>query len=300
MNGHARARPGFTMVETLVVFCIVAGLIALLLPALGGARETARRTQCINCMKQLNTSMHIYNSTYGHFPPGVVDRAGPIRSEPRGYHFGWVVQLLPFLEQGGLSMAVDESASVYAPSNRALCTSQLNTLVCPSDPGPMRGTDGSVGTNYAGCHHDVEAPIDADNHGVLFLNSRIRYEDIEDGTSETFLLGETLRNRQDLGWASGTRASLRNTGSPINSGDLRYGTTAVTPWSDGTPIIPSGKLPDPKNLLLVGGFGSKHPGGANFSFCDGSVRFVSETIDRQNFQRLGHRADEEPIDLLNK
>jgi prepilin-type processing-associated H-X9-DG protein len=300
MNGRAGARPGFTMVETLVVFCIVAGLVALLLPALGGARETARRTQCANGMKQLSTSMHIYNNTYGHVPPGVVDRAGPVRNEPRGYHFGWVVQLLPFLEQGGLSMAADESSSIYAASNRAVRTTQFATLICPSDPGPIQGADGSVGTNYAGCHHDVEAPIDADNHGVLFLNSRIRYEEIADGMSETLVLGETLRNRLDLGWASGTRGTLRNTGSPINSGDLVHGTTAVPPWSDGTPIIPSGTLPDPKNLVLVGGFGSQHPGGANFAFCDGSVRFLSATIDRTNFQRLGHRADEELIDLLNK
>ena len=187
--------------------------------------------------------------------------------------------------------AADDRLGVYAPSNGGLRTTRLRTLLCPSDPGPLTRNDGTAENNYAGCHHDVEAPIDADNHGVLFLNSQIRYENIEDGLSATLMIGEKLRNGFDLGWASGTRASLRNTGSPINSGDLLYAKTRINSWGDGTKILDSGKLPDPTNPFLVGGFGSRHSRGANFAFCDGSVRFLSETIDRRSYQSLGHRAD---------
>ena len=71
-------------------------------------------------------------------------------------------------------------------------------------------------SNYAGCHHDVEAPIDADNHGVLFLNSHISGDDIPDGAAHTIFIGEKIVADDDLGWMSGTRATLRNTGLRIN------------------------------------------------------------------------------------
>ncbi len=121
-------------------------------------------------------------------------------------------------------------------------------------------------SSYAGCHHDVEAPIDVKNHGVFFLNSRITRDDITDGTSFTIFFGEKKIQDDDLGWLSGTRATLRNTGAAINA----------TAGSQGD---------------LVGGFGSYHPGGGNFAFGDGRVRFISERIDPGVYRRLGHRSD---------
>ena len=81
-------------------------------------------------------------------------------------------------------------------------------------------------SNYAGVHHDVEAPIAADNHGVFFLNSRISYDDISDGPAYTILVGEFRRQGPTLGWAVGTMSSLRNTGAPINSDDPIIGPSA--------------------------------------------------------------------------
>ena len=73
-------------------------------------------------------------------------------------------------------------------------------------------------SNYAGCHNDVETPIDVGNHGVLFLNSHISEKDVTDGLSHTIYVGEKLGDEQDLGWMSGTRATLRNAGTPLGWG----------------------------------------------------------------------------------
>ncbi|SIO07823.1 prepilin-type processing-associated H-X9-DG domain-containing protein [Singulisphaera sp. GP187] len=296
MSRHVGNPRGYTMVEVLVVICLIGGMIALLLPAIVGGRELARRTRCVNNLKQLSLAMHNHHNTHEVFPPGVVNLNGPIRNEPVGYHHSWVVPLLPFMEQASIAGRGADRLGIYEPNNSGMRAVQVTTLLCPSDPGPLKRNDGISENSYAGCHHEVEMPIDVANHGVLFLNSRIRYEDIEDGLSTTLMLGEKLRNGFDLGWASGTRATLRNTGSPINSGDLLYAKSSPRSWSDGTKIIDSDKLPDPTNPYLVGGFGSLHSRGANFAFCDGSVRFLSETIDRRGYQSLGHRADGDLID----
>jgi hypothetical protein len=139
-------------------------------------------------------------------------------------------------------------------------------------------------SNYGGCHHDVEAPIDADNHGVLFLNSSIRYRDIRDGASNTIFVGE--HSGDLLGWASGTRAALRNTGSPMN-GVRRTpgGALPVPPPAAGTP--------SDAELLTVGGYSSFHNGGGHCVLGDGSVRFISENVNPTLFQNLGHREDGE-------
>lgn len=293
MSRGDRADGGFTFIELLAVVSIIAVIVALLLPLLSGARESSRRTTCLNNLRQLAIGLNIYVDSHGVLPPGVVNETGPIRNEPLGYHFSWIVQSLPSLDQAELYGAFNHASGVYAASNLTGRRVILRTLLCPSEPGPRTGGDEVARTDYAGCHHDLEAPIAADNHGVFFLNSCLRYESLADGSSTTLFLGEKRRSGRDLGWASGTRATLRNTGSRINAGDLAD--VHVPDPARNSERGPSA-TPGTKGLEWVGGFGSQHPGGAHFVFGDGSIRFVRETIQPRVFQCLGNREDGEMID----
>jgi prepilin-type N-terminal cleavage/methylation domain-containing protein/prepilin-type processing-associated H-X9-DG protein len=285
-------RRAFTLIELLIVVAIIAVLIALLLPAIQAAREQARRTQCINNLLQLGLAMGNYVSTHSVLPPGVVNSTGPIVNLPSGYHHGWAVQILPFLGQSNIYNHVNIQNTVYADSNMTVRGVHVSTFLCPSDgrPGFM---------SYAGCHHDVEAAIAADNHGVLYLNSHVRFDDITDGPAQTILLGELrVGTAPDLGWMSGTRATLRNTGHPPNDPTSLDSLFKDSPQlSDAekfaamTQMAEDGVLP----AGFVGGFSSLHPGGSNFAFCDGSVRFLKKSISSRIYQLLGHRADGEPI-----
>jgi prepilin-type N-terminal cleavage/methylation domain-containing protein len=306
------ARPagpaGFTLVELLVVIAIIATLIGLLLPAVQSAREAARRSSCSNNVVQLALALHHYEFHRETFPAGVTDAAGPIRSRPEGRHVSWIVRILPYLEEKGLARHFDDEAGAYAPGNAAVVAAVIPTLVCPSYPAGPTETWPAVGgpaeaggegeatarertvaiSTYAGCHHDVEAPIAADNHGMLFLNSGVRFKDIEDGSSRTLLLSEKVSplrpfesyRRDDLGWASGTRATLRNT-SRITSGD----------WAGRDTGVAEPQEVDP---LFVGGFGSDHMGGLSVAaMADGGIRQFTTDIDPDLLRQLGHRADGE-------
>ena len=294
------ARKGFTLVELLVVIAIIGVLIALLLPAVQAAREAARRVQCLNNLAQLGLAAQQYESAHESLPPGVIDSAGPIESVAQGQHINWLAHLLPQLEQQNAYDRLDFAAGAYAPKNAPLRNWGATSFLCPSDSGNAALAPLGV-SNYAGCHHDVEAPIDADNHGVLFLNSGVRYRDISDGSSHTILLGEKLVTKLDLGWLSGTRATLRNTGTAINGSSILGGTLALAgDDADADPLATPGvtaKAPAPgKAALAVGGFESRHPSGALFVFADGSARFLGGSTSQPLLKLLGHRADGQLLD----
>jgi prepilin-type N-terminal cleavage/methylation domain-containing protein/prepilin-type processing-associated H-X9-DG protein len=278
-----RGPRGFTLVELLVVIAIIGILIALLLPAVQAAREAARRTSCLNNVTQLGLALHNFEFHFEALPPGVTNADGPIRNEPKGTHVSWVVKILPYLEQNALAKNFDQAAGAYADPNAQVRAAQIATLLCPSSPVPATNEAGTVARSaYAGCHHDAEAPIDKDNHGLLFLNSKVHYSDIYDGTTATVLLSEALTSRDGLGWVSGTRATLRNT-SVIEPGG------PYLPQPAGSAADASEK----SGSLFVGGFGSYHPGGVNIGLADGSTRFLSQSTDTQLLRQLGNRADGE-------
>ncbi len=275
-------RNAFTLVELLVVIAIIGILVALLLPAVQAAREAARRIQCVNNLTQLALAVQNYEMAFRVYPPGTIDEKGPIINKPQGYHHNWLAQLLPYLEQRNTYEHIDFSVGVYDEKNAAVRQVEIATFQCPSNS--ITSKELAI-TTYAGLHHNAEAPIDEDNNGVFFLNSSIRYEDVSDGSSQTIFIGEKIPSAdKDLGWMSGTRWTLRNTGIPINAERQKR-------RNSGYNLIEAEEETDRSEGLPVGGFGSPHPGGANFAFGDGHVSFLSETIDDDSYGQLGHRAD---------
>jgi prepilin-type N-terminal cleavage/methylation domain-containing protein len=275
---------GFTLVELLVVITIIGILIALLLPAVQAAREAARRASCLNNLTQIGIALQNYESAHGVLPPGTIDKQGPIHSQPKGYHMSWLVQLLPYIEEGTTFKHIDFSVGAYDKKNAPVRAINLSLFVCPSygaHRNPLNASD-NTGTwtisNYAACHHDVESPINADDHGVMYLNSHIGQRDVTDGTTHTIYVGEKLSDEQDLGWMSGTRATLRNTGTPPR-------------WVLGLDVQDDGQPQRPINDLAVGGFASAHPSCCNVLFGDGRTTTISYSVDLKVWQQLGNRAD---------
>ena len=294
---HRRPR-AFTLVELLVVIAIIGTLVGLLLPAVQAAREAARRCSCLNNTTQLGLALHNHEFHTGHFPSGVTNPDGPIKNEPVGQHVSWTVNVLPYMEQNAIFRMFDQQAGAYAEVNDKLRRSNIAVLRCPSSPGPrggdQSGTSPIAWSSYAGCHNSVEAPIDVGNDGILFLNSRIRFDDILDGSSNTLLVSEHIFDEPDqegspveLGWPSGTRATLRNTGR-IEQPSMQR----ITGLASDEPAE--------KGPLVVGGFGAYHPGMAVVGMADGATRAVSYNIDRDILHALGSRAGGELPDGGNE
>jgi prepilin-type N-terminal cleavage/methylation domain-containing protein/prepilin-type processing-associated H-X9-DG protein len=219
---------GFTLVELLVVIAIIGILVAMLLPAIQASRESARRVMCTNQIHQLSIAVHDYEMAHERYPAGTLDATGPIRNLPKGHHISWIAQVLPYLEEGAIYNALDLSLSAYHYKNDPARQTSIDLLICPSNPAIAWPY-----SNYAGCHHDVEAPIDADNHGAFFLNSHVTRDDLKDGAAHTLFIGEKLADDTDLGWISGSPSTLRNTGTPLNpSGPAgAWGAGGGVPWA---------------------------------------------------------------------
>jgi prepilin-type N-terminal cleavage/methylation domain-containing protein len=269
---HRPDRTAFTLVELLVVMAIIGVLIGLLSPALQSMRELTRRSNCEQNLVQISLALSSYNLTNGHYPIGTQAKTGPIASEPKGFHHNWAAAILPMLDSKVIYNAIDQSASVYSSQNQKVRELRIPTFICPSATGIRHNA-----TCYAGVTGSLETPIDIDNNGTFILNRKMTDNDITDGLSYTLFIGEMLSPAsEDLGWMSGTRASLRDGGHRINSGLARV--------RNLQPIL------DP---TYVGGFESDHPNGAHLLLGSGQYMFRSNSMDQTVLQQMANRSDGE-------
>ena len=318
---------GFTLIELLVVIAIIAVLVALLLPAVQQARETARRMQCRNNLKQIGLSLHNYHDAHGVFPPGWIPMRrvspNPILelTHTKRTSWAWVVFLLPHLDQAPLYSRLTQNVVPYYDDPDSFPVSPgdqddvlLAALVCPTDPGSQQSVWGgtnyyvsnSPGTgykraNYAACGGVYYGSQDERFYpwaakppgslGVFGPLSKTRIRDVTDGTSNSIIVGEAAS-----GHPSHERYDSDKNTAPIWIRSQRE-STLPTPSEDSAHYSVArytGKRWSPLGINHKGAFvslpdyfGSFHVGGAQFLFADGSVRFIQETIISTTYRNLG-------------
>jgi prepilin-type N-terminal cleavage/methylation domain-containing protein/prepilin-type processing-associated H-X9-DG protein len=318
-----RRRGAFTLIELLVVIAIIGVLIGLLLPAVQKVREAANRIQCGNNLKQLALAAHNYHDARGKFPNGL----HTVEAIGGRYVNGtcWEVELLPYFEQDNLKNKWDPTdfRNNVAGERNATTAQVINILLCPSDPmtDPVCLVDispwnpgyayarGFYGlSSYGGNGGTRSFPNKlATRDGIFFRDSRIGVADVTDGTSNTFFFGE--RSHRDpefdrlaftydppfypLGRVGGWAAVYAGVGSLAE----HLLSTAV-PINYRVPAgISAGEFGGPTgaetNRLCA--YGSGHPGGANFAFADGSVRFLSDSIPVDTLRALSTCAGGEVV-----
>jgi prepilin-type N-terminal cleavage/methylation domain-containing protein/prepilin-type processing-associated H-X9-DG protein len=318
-NRHIRQR-GFTLVELLVVIAIIGVLVALLLPAVQSARESARRATCLNNIRQLALTALHYHSMKGHFATGLV----PVDANAGNFAGGtnhWV-EVLPYLEEANLksNWDYDDYRNNVVGGRAALSAQVVPILVCPSDPLPspinhmqldppfewMNGVYGlgSYGGN-AGIRSFANTNTPQSEDGVFYTRSRVRMAMITDGSSHTLLFGE--RSHEDAEYDR-LAEELDASYGPLAawgawcSASHEFGSQADVLLGSIVPInyrVSTESDTDPWDMIdfRLCAFGSEHPAGANFAFADGAAQFVAEDIPLKQLQALSSRSGEETFEL---
>jgi prepilin-type N-terminal cleavage/methylation domain-containing protein/prepilin-type processing-associated H-X9-DG protein len=306
------SRRGFTLIELLVVIAIIAVLIALLLPAVQAAREAARRVQCTNNLKQLALAAVNYEQANVCFPAASYSQLDPVKTNFYRPNFSSFVRLLPFTEQSSLYNAVNFGLTYANIQNFTVAGIQLSILVCPSDTNTapqyistatpnasfsanfdnvtsantylqyFTSYAGNQGTFFSDYYIGIGGgtPVQTQQNGVIIHEGTVTVAQITDGTSNSFIYGEkahglfaifdTAFQNNDTAWQTGKYFdTLLATAYPPNV------------WSTSTPGLPNIKT---TNLYYYGtDAASMHPGGVNFALCDGSVRYIKNSISSWGF-----------------
>jgi prepilin-type N-terminal cleavage/methylation domain-containing protein/prepilin-type processing-associated H-X9-DG protein len=301
-----RPKKAFTLVELLVVIAIIGILIALLLPAVQAAREAARRAQCTNNLKQIGLALHNYHDTYRRFPSGVSVAAAGYSpswsgmSDPPGW--SWSAAILPFVEQKPLYDQLGIGQGVTLDQRQTLIQTPLSAYRCPSDTTGDQNNLGkwtwqNVGIQPGTSNYVAMSGNDRNittKSGVFYFNSNMSFASITDGTSNT--VGVTERCGKKGAYTYGAAAWA---GTPRGNfaKDGAYDTLAQAAHTVN-PIYPSGMDWDAYHSVAA----SLHPGGVNAVMMDGSVRFITETINfngdatvNSTWERLAVRNDGQPL-----
>jgi prepilin-type processing-associated H-X9-DG protein len=305
-----------------VVIAIIAVLIALLLPAVQAAREATRRAQCVNNLKQLALAANNYESTNGVYPPGSCSGAtfNPPYS-PGGYaeNFSCFVRMLPYFEQSAMYNAVNFNLLACNWENATICGVQVNSLICPSDTQNTSvviqansASNGSIGnpgwsfdnynipagvynqafSSYAGNAGTFDFGYNqatyattsfAQYNGTIYNDSVIKIAAVTDGTSNTFMFGEHSHGKLLVNdWNYGVSDNSWQSGR-------WYDTLFATFYPPNVPCQPAGTpgytglFGSTNNYYYPTVATSLHPGGVNMAFCDGSVKFIKNTINSWAF-----------------
>ena len=316
-------RKAFTLIELLVVIAIIAILVALLLPAVQQAREAARRSQCKNNLKQLGLALHNYHDVHQVFPPGGID---PSAIGGVGYNPSWRMFITPYLDQSAIHDTTNFSQGMSSGSaNLALRLTRLPIMLCPSDPMSASLVDYAP-TNYHGCIGESSAYFGTattttnvnGGEGTFWRDSKVRFRDITDGTSNTMVISEAKINAPlvvrygSAGIGSSMSACLQgnvtndDTHAPGGPGVQASGrgftwfASHVQSTIYSTLVRPN----DPffynhecfsASSTFAGGARSYHAGGVHVTLADGSVRFVNNSINFPTWKALGSRSKGEVV-----
>ncbi len=295
-QGHTK-RAAFTLVELLVVIAIIGLLVALLLPAIQAARESARRASCFNNLKQIGLAMQQFDDRHKRLPPAEMLKSSTGASSNGGSAF---IPLLPFLEEVSLFEQFDPKKSVSAAENSAVTGTTLAVYCCPS-MAFFQGAEPAPGwSSYAVCtgsaySHFVNINDPEYHNGAIVDAYRAKVKLVSiaklsalDGTSRTFLAGD-----MDYG--------LSNIAAMSGGGVEKGGSTT---WGSGYPFSSQGSFAGRFNSDRVitfplewNTFRSDHPGGVNMLMVDGSVHFIDENTSPDLLKYLAKRDDAVPIEF---
>jgi prepilin-type processing-associated H-X9-DG protein len=300
------------LIELLVVVAIIGILVGLLLPAMQQVRATAQRTECTNNLKQVGLALQNYHAVRQCLPPAY-RAAAPYTdgSTDTAPGWGWATFILPYLEQDGLYQQIDLTMPVQ---NVSAIQTRVKTYVCPADilpEAPFTVPDAfgttlclSAPSSYAACcGNDTSETTDPAGNGVFYRNSLTRLTDIKDGTSTTILVGEKSWSIANGIWAGAVPGGVIVRGKY----NLCQPVVAGASFPAATLVLSHAHLNnarnDPDGSAGMDDFGSRHAGGSNFVFADGSVHFLrsiptdntdsSYTPDGLIFQALGTRASDD-------